>query len=85
MDVKLYGSILREYSEQFRQLATDLSEKLETLTQAIDARQGPSEPNPACPLEGIAELNNSLVAAADIFHQRLHMFLADIKADAVSP
>ena len=84
MDVKQYVSLLREHSEHLRELASELSEKFETLTQAIDAQQEPSEPNGARPLEGIAELNHSLFATADIFHQRLHMFLTDIKADAVS-
>jgi hypothetical protein len=84
MDTKLYVSILRDHSEHLRKLSTELSEKLSHLEQALTQEKNPSETNTKNPLEGAAQLNDSLFSAADMLHRRLHRLLTDIEADAVS-
>src|SRR5262249_48428944 len=74
MKAKLFLSLLRERSEQLRELATALSTNLETLEQAL-GEQDISPANSAL-LPWFAELNGCLAATAELFCQRLHPFLA---------
>jgi hypothetical protein len=77
MDAKLSVSSLREHSEQLRTLAAALSEKLDHLEQELAEEKNSSETTAGSPLEGVAELNSSFFAVAEIFHQRLYTFLAN--------
>jgi hypothetical protein len=77
MDATFYISILRDHAEHLRQLSTDLSEKFAQLERALSEQASLNETDAEPPLTGIAELNDSLFAAADLFHRRLRRFLED--------
>ena len=72
MDIHLQGSILREHSEHLRKLTTALSEDLSKLRLALSEQAGASNTEELSLLVGLAELNQSLFLATDLFSQRLH-------------
>ena len=77
MDTAFYVSILRDHAEHVRKLSTQLSEKFAQLEQTLGEQPRPSAPPTDEPLEGMAELNDSLFSTADLFHRRLRHFLED--------
>jgi hypothetical protein len=77
MDIKLYVSVLRMHSEHLCKLSTALREKLDDPEQHFAEEENLGELNAASALQGMAELNNSLFAATDLFYHRLYLFLSD--------
>ena len=72
MDTHRQVSILREHSEHLRKLTTALSEDLSKLRLALSEQAGASDTEELNLLVGLAELNQSLFLATDLFSQRLH-------------
>jgi hypothetical protein len=76
MDVtKQSITILQEHSEPLRKLTTALSADLNRLRLTLSHQDGDSDTEELNLLVGLAELNSSLLAATDMFYQRLHTFL----------
>jgi hypothetical protein len=72
MDLYLQVSTLREHSEHLRKLTTALSKDLSTLRLALSEQAGAAATEELNLLVGLAELNQSLFLATDLFAQRLH-------------
>ena len=79
MDVKLHVSILRRHSEYLTQLFTEVTTTLSTLEQTLSEREAPAAADTVGRLAEVAGLERRLCTEAEMFCQRLHVFLAVTK------
>ena len=84
MDTKFQVSILQEHSQHIRKLSIKLEEVLQKFEQAVSEPDSPFAADTPGLLREMANLNNSLFAAADIFYKRLSKFVETRKIGSSS-
>jgi hypothetical protein len=85
MDVHVHVTILRLHSEYLARLFTEVGTQLSTLEHTLSEGNALTSAGTVDLLDGVASLQSRLCPEADMFCQRLHLFLAEAKTGPDAP